>query len=45
MHLDRTQELKGDKLKFDRKEILEFAKDHYLELKKAGSGVWNGRYA
>jgi len=44
MHLARTQEIKGDQFKIKSKEILKFAKEHYMELKKAGSGSWNGRY-
>ncbi|CAN9363871.1 unnamed protein product [Alternaria alternata] len=43
MHLARTQEIKGDQFKIKSKEILKFAKEHYMELKKAGSGSWNGR--
>ncbi|KAI4631995.1 uncharacterized protein J4E87_002703 [Alternaria ethzedia] len=43
MHLSRTQEIKGDQFKIRSKEILKFAKEHYMELKKAGSGSWNGR--
>ncbi|KAH6842428.1 hypothetical protein B0I37DRAFT_197161 [Chaetomium sp. MPI-CAGE-AT-0009] len=43
MHLARTQELKGDKFKIRKKEILKFAKNHYMELKKAQLGSWNGR--
>ncbi|OIW31234.1 hypothetical protein CONLIGDRAFT_679961 [Coniochaeta ligniaria NRRL 30616] len=43
MHLGRTQKLKGSKFKIRTKEILKFAKNHYMELKKAQSGSWNGR--
>ena len=43
MHIARTQEMKGDKFKIKTKEILKFAKEHYMELKKAKSGSWNGR--
>lgn len=43
MHLGRTQEIKGEKFKIRTKEILKFAKEHYMELKKSGSGSWNGR--
>jgi hypothetical protein len=43
MHLKRTQELKGKSLTIHSKEILKFAKEHYIELKKAGAGSWNGR--
>ena len=45
MHLNRALELKGKDMKINTKDILKFAKDHYYELKKAGSGTWNGRYA
>jgi hypothetical protein len=43
MHLARAQEIKGDKFKIRSKEILKFAKEHYMELKRSGSGSWNGR--
>lgn len=44
MHLARTQTINGDNLKIRNKEILKFSKKHYMELKKAGIGNWNGRY-
>lgn len=44
MHLARTQRLKGEHFKIGTKEILKFAKTHYIELKKAKLGSWNGRY-
>lgn len=44
MHLARTQRLKGEDFKIRTKEILKFAKNHYMELKKAKAGSWNGRY-
>lgn len=44
MHLARTQTSKGDQFKIKTKEILKFAKNHYIELKKAKAGTWNGRY-
>lgn len=43
MHLSRTQAIKGDNFKIKTKEILKFAKEHYMELKRAKSGSWNGR--
>ncbi|KAH7080232.1 hypothetical protein BKA63DRAFT_550873 [Paraphoma chrysanthemicola] len=43
MHLRRTQELKGKSLTIHSKEILKFAKEHYIGLKKSGAGSWNGR--
>ncbi|RDL36239.1 Uncharacterized protein BP5553_06851 [Venustampulla echinocandica] len=43
MHLARTQALKGENFKLHTKEILKFAKTHYMELKKAKAGSWNGR--
>ena len=44
MHLARTQTSKGNQFKIKTKEILKFAKNHYIELKKAKAGSWNGRY-
>ncbi|KAI4701606.1 hypothetical protein J4E81_003346 [Alternaria sp. BMP 2799] len=41
--LEYYSEIKGDQFKIRSKEILKFAKEHYMELKKAGSGSWNGR--
>ena len=44
MHLARMQEMRGDQFDIKTKEILKFAKDHYMELKRAKSGSWNGRF-
>ena len=44
MHLARTQEIKGEQFKIMTKKILKFAKEHYMELKRAKSGSWNGRF-
>ncbi|KAG8526824.1 uncharacterized protein KY384_008253 [Bacidia gigantensis] len=43
MHLVRTQRSKNEHFKIRTKEILKFAKTHYIELKKANAGSWNGR--
>lgn len=43
MHLARAQDIKGENFRIRSKEILKFAKEHYMELKRAGAGSWNGR--
>lgn len=32
-----------EEFKLERKEIMEFAKDHFKRLKEAGLSTWNGR--
>jgi hypothetical protein len=47
MHLHRTQAIKSQDehvdFRINSKEILNFAKEHYYDLKKNGAGSWNGR--
>lgn len=43
MHLERTQNMKGPRFRMKSKEILKFAKEHYMDLKRGKSGSWNGR--